>query len=445
MNESANCRLASFLVILSLIVAGAHGQAQSTKVISGGTLIDAVQGTSVEDAVVVIEGTRITQVGTKDKTKIPEGAQVVDARGKFIIPGLADMHNHLSSGESFLPQGDRKKTLARLLAWGVTLVLEPGGLGLRDFADLKSATADDAASMSHLFAMGPGFGTLGSQARPQTPDDARMILRKLKAANVDAVKLAYDDLSWLTKQTVPPFKPEVMAAIIDEAHQQGLKVFVHAPMLKYAKEVLRAGADRLLHGIISDPVDDEFVALMKKNRAVYVSTLALFEDCADVVGWARRQAAFDERGAIAKTAYDTLTSPEALKQREGILNNAAYVKERLPILRANLKKLFEAGVPIVSGTDSGFWGVLSGVSSQIELVLHVEAGLKPIEALRAATINAAQMIGREKDLGSIETGKTADLVILDASPLADISNVRKIHRVIKGGVVYDPAQLLQQK
>jgi imidazolonepropionase-like amidohydrolase len=220
-------------------------------------------------------------------------------------------------------------------------------------------------------------------------------------------------------------------------------VYVHAPILKYAKEVLRAGADGLVHGIISDPVDDEFIALMKKNGAVYVSTLALFEACADLAAWTRRLAAYDERGLIAKEVYETLLSPATARQWEAINSNSSYTKERLPVLRANLKKLLDAGVPIVTGTDTGFPGVLLGVSSQIEMKLHVEAGLKPQDAILAATINAARMVGREKEMGSIEPGKLADMLVLDHDSLADIGNLRHIYRVIKGGVAHDPAQLLR--
>jgi imidazolonepropionase-like amidohydrolase len=107
-----------------------------------------------------------------------------------------------------------------------------------------------------------------------------------------------------------------------------------------------------------------------------------------------------------------------------------------------LKTVGDAGIPIAIGTDTGFPGVILGVSSLMEVVLHVEAGLTPQAALRAATSTAAAMIGREKDLGTVEPGKLADLVVLDADPLADVRNIRKIHRVVKGGVIYDPAQLI---
>lgn len=120
--------------------------------------------------------------------------------------------------------------------------------------------------------------------------------------------------------------------------------------------------------------------------------------------------------------------------------NIAYSKERLPTLRANLRKVHAAGIPVVLGSDSS--GAFVGLASQIELLLQVESGLTPQQAIQTATINAARMINREKDLGSIEEGKLADLLILDADPLVDISNIRKIHRIIKGGVVFEQAQLL---
>ena len=249
---------------------------------------------------------------------------------------------------------------------------------------------------------------------------------------MDAIKLAYDDMSWATKQSIPVLKQDVMEAIISEAHAVGLKAYVHAPLLKYAKEVLRAGADGLIHGIISEPVDSEFIDLMKKNRAVYVSTLSLYEACADIRAWTRRLSEFDERGTM-KQMWTVWANPASARQFEAFYNGTAYTAVRMPIVRANLKQLFQAGIPIVSGTDTGFAGVVLGVSSVMEIVLHVEAGLPAQAALQAATINAAKMTGREKDLGTVEVGKLADLVVLDADPLANMSNLRKIAFVLKGG------------
>lgn len=432
--------------MLFLLIVAVSAQSQKIKVITGATIIDSTKPEPIKDAVIVIEGDRIKKIGARSGIEIPKGVQIIDASGKFIIPGLADMHNHLGNGSLSFERQDLKKNLAQLLAWGITTVFDTA-IDMKSFAELKQASSADNAPYPRFFAVGRLFGAKGGWGSsqggytPETPDEARAAVRELRAADVAAIKLVYDDMSWLTKRTMPMLKPEVMSAIIDEAHKQGLKAYVHAPILKYAKEALKAGADGLVHGIISDPIDNEFISLMKKNRAVYISTLALYEASADIAGWSKREAAFDERGLIKKEVYDALTSTATAKRWEEIWNNATYVKERLPVLRANLKKLSDAGVLITTGTDTGVPGVLLGVSSQLELALHTEAGLKPKEVIRAATMSAALMIGREKDLGSVEAGKFADLVVLDANPLADIRNIRRINKIIKGGEVYTSTEL----
>lgn len=269
----------------------------------------------------------------------------------------------------------------------------------------------------------------------------------MKAANVDAVKLGYDDLTWAMKNSQPLLKEEVVSALIAEAHQQGLKVFVHAPILEQAKVVLRAGADGLMHGIIDKPVDDEFIALMKKNRACYVSTLAMFEAVGDIANWVKREEAYDEKDEkeeVSQFGIVPFTSESGARTFNSFFTNTAFTKAHLPTLRANLKKVNDAGILIVAGTDTGFFGVFPGVASYLELILHAEAGLKTADIIKAATINAARMIGREKDSGTIEVGKIADLLILDANPLDDIRNIKRIHRVIKSGIVFDPAELLKR-
>ncbi len=429
------------LTIILLSTFASHVRSQEIKAITGATLIDGAGRAPVKDAVIIIEGARIKQAGAKNKIKIPKEAMVIDARGKFVVPGLADMHNHLLDGTlSRRPQA--LTNARRLLAFGVTTVFYPNA-NLQLLARLKQEAAVDNAPYPRVFSTGPIVtvkgGSLSPDFRsPETPDEARAVVKELKDAGVEAIKLGYDDNTWAMKTASPLMKTDVVAAVIAEAHQQGLKAFVHAPMLEQAKIVLRAGADGLMHGVIDRPVDGEFIALMKKNRAVYVSTLALFENVGDTAAWARRQAAYDERKLYPSSVYDFLSSPNAAS----FLNNAGFTKEHLPVLRANLKQVYSAGIPLVIGTDTGFPGVLLGVASHLEMLLHAEAGLKNDAIIRATTINAARMIGLEKDLGTVEAGKFADLLILDANPLDDIRNIKHIHRVVKGGAVFDPAELL---
>ena len=418
---------------------------QTVTAISGATVLGA-GGSPIPNAVVVIEGSRITRVGPAATTAIPSNATVIDAKGRFVIPGLADMHNHVRSG-SFRAQQNPLTVMTVLLAFGVTMVFDPS-LTTEEFSTLKQSSASDAAAMPRFFGTGPIVTVkgdiLGAQVGAPTPEsaaDARAAVKALKAAGVDAIKVARDDFSWASKQRASTMPLDVLSALVSAAHDEGLKVYAHAPLLQHAKDVLRAGADGLLHGIIDRPVDQELIDLLLRNRAVYVPTLSLYEDVADVASWARRQSSHDERRVVSPIA-DGFTSPAAVQQFEAFFNNTSFTKEQLATQRGNLKRIFDARVPVVMGTDSGFFGIMMGVSSQIELALMVEAGLTPEAALSTATINAARMIGRDKDYGSIEPGKAADLLILDADPLADINNVRRIYRVVRGGTVHDPAQLL---
>jgi imidazolonepropionase-like amidohydrolase len=369
---------------------------------------------------------------------------VIDGRSKYVIPGLADMHHHLQSG-SVRPQQNLQSNLRRMLVVGGTTVFDPS-VSLKEFGTLKAAAADDAAPYARFFSTGPIvtvkgdlFGLMVGAPTPDSAMEAQAVVRDLKAAGVDAIKVQYDDVSWSTKQGFPTLKRDVLEAIITEAHQQNLKVFAHAPMLTHAKAALRLGLDGLMHGIIDEPIDQEFITLMKQNRASYVATMALFNDMADVNAFAKRQAPSWDRAALQPPRlYEFFAGPGGAQIFEKSFTNLAFTRQHLPVQRDNVKKTFDAGIPIVLGTDTGFQGVLIGVATQLELELLVEAGLTPSQALNAGTINAARMIGREKDLGTIEAGKLADLVILDADPLQDIRNVTRIFRTMKGGVLYEP-------
>ena len=433
------------LAVLALAGITADMQTPDVRVVAGATLINPTPAAPVSNAVIVITGSRITQVGTAASVKPPAGAQVIDATGKFVIPGLADMHNHLEDG-GINQRQNRLGNLGRLLAVGVTTVFDPS-VPEDDFAKLKAAATADSAAYPRFYGTGPSItvegDTLGSQSpKPKTPDEARAVVQKLKALGVDAIKVARDDLTWASTRAMPLMPAEVLQALVDEAHRLQLKVYVHAPQLARAREALRAGVDGLLHGIVDEPIDQDFMALLKKNGAPYVPTLGMFEDVADVSAFARRQSPYwDQLGLQPPAIYSAYISGFGVQLFQTLLNNSASTKQHLPVLRANLKQVFDAGIPIVMGTDTGFFGVLLGVATPLEMELMVEAGLKPADVIRAATINAARMIGREKEQGTIEAANVADLLILDANPLENIGAVRRIYRVVKGGVVYDPARL----
>jgi len=286
----------SLRLLLVWLLASCTTQAQEPRVtaITSVTLIDATRP-QVRDAVIIINGSRISQVGVRGTVNIPAAATIIDGQGRFVIPGLADMHNHLQSG-STRPQQNLQSNLRRMLAVGITTVFNPSS-SLTEFATLKAAASEDSAPYARFFGTGPivtikgdALGALVGSPTPETAAQAQGVVRDLKAAGVDAIKVQRDDASWGIKGSFPVMKLDVLTALVTEAHQQKLTVFAHAPMLKEAKEALRAGVDGLMHGIIDEPVDQEFIGLMTRNGASYVSTMALFNDVADIAAWARRQA-----------------------------------------------------------------------------------------------------------------------------------------------------------
>lgn len=446
------------IVAAPVLPSGQASRPARTTVLNHVAVVDVNAGSTKHDMAVVITGDRITAVGPA-RRDYPAGADIVDATGKFVVPGLADVHHHLDTGFS-MPGApgsrragpeDFRRYLTHMLGWGFTTIFSTAHLhpDLEDFTSMRLAHGG-GPPMARYFGVGRGITVEGGHASqpalasflPRTPEEARQQVRQLKAAQVDAVKFIFEDLAWHGRH-VPVMRRDIMRAIIDEAHALQLKAIAHAPRLQLAKEVLRAGGDGLAHSVVDAPVDDEFIGLMKRNRASYTTTLSLFAAFTDIETWMQRLEALDHRGVVPKAVFAGYRSPEGAKRYYEVFGT--MTREQPLYLRSNLRKVADAGLLVVAGTDTSVPGVLIGISSQMELVLLVEAGLTPAEALRAATINAARMLGRDAEQGTVETGKLADLVVLDADPLLDIRNVTRLHRVIKDGAILDPAELLADR
>ena len=368
------------------------------------SVVDLAQSVVRPDMAIVIRDARIVAIDRPNGANVPRGAQVLELAGKFAIAGLVDMHNHLGSGANIpgppvagaSARQSPQQELKRLLALGFTTVFATAFPPVGEFVELRKAANDDSTPMSALFrcrAWEYVAGGHSSQPRfnafmPTTTDQARADVREMKALGVDAIKVTYSDQAHTGRAPVPVMRPELMQAIIDEAHALSLKVYVHAPTLTHAKEVLRAGADGLAHSVADAPVDDEFIGLMRKNRATYTTTLALYTSFADVSAWMRRLEAIDHHHVVAPDVYERYKTLDGAKAYHAFFGT--FPPRNLQHARANARRISEAGIPVLAGTDTGVTGVLLGVSSQMELMLLVEAGLMPAEALRAATVNPAR-------------------------------------------------------
>ena len=426
----------------------------------GGTVIDGTGGPPTADARLVVSGERIVEVGPRPGgprhgAPPPPGARVVDVAGKWIIPGLVDAHVHFFQSGGLYARPDiidlrtRRpyaeetagvraglgETLARYLASGITAVVDVGG-PMWNFAVREKARRTPMAP--RVAVAGPLLATFAPPqltgddppiVRIRTADEARAEVRRQLALGPDLIKI------WFVLPG-PDIEPEMgwVRAAIDEAHAGGARVVAHATQRRVARAVVAAGVDILAHGIDDGPIDDGLLALLKAKGVIYTTTLGVRAGYARVLG-----------GAVGLNAIERrLGDPRAIAS----FADLARPPRRAPppfdaVAGRNLGRVRAHGITIAAGSDAGNIGTLHGPALHRELALMVEGGgLTPLEALVAATQGGARVMGRSADLGTLEPGKLADMVILDSDPLADIRNTRRIFRVVKGGVVLDPAEIM---
>jgi len=264
--------------------------------------------------------------------------------------------------------------------------------------------------------------------RPTTTEEARVLVRKEVQKGDDIIKIWVDD----DYGRLPKITPELYGAIIDEAHRNGKKVFAHLIKLEDARELVRRGLDALAHSIRDNEVDAEYIKLAKEKGVTQV---------ADLVGH-RASIDYAEGAAFLRDpGLPGLFPPEVLRtlatkdyqQKFATSPTLARTRREYDLAAKNMIKLAAAGIPIVVGTDSGDVGHFQGLWEHREMELMVKAGLTPMQAIRAATINGARLLGVDKRLGSLEAGKVADFIVLNADPLSDITNTLKIDSVWMNG------------
>lgn len=446
--------------------------APAVTAIVGATVINPGTAQVLENAVVVVDGERIAAVGPAASTKVPAGAKVINAKGRWIVPGYIDTHVHFfqSGGvytrpdvidltkvrpyaqEVAMVKSRLPDAFARYLRSGVTSVVDIGG-PLWNFEMRKIAGETKLAP--RVAAAGP---LISSVARPQldlgdppivkitTTDEARALVRKLAEFKPDYVKI------WFvvdSEGAVERFRP-IVRATIEESKKHNLRVAVHATELEAARAAVEEGADLLVHSVTDQEVDDRFIKLLLEKKTILTPTLVVFERYARTFGGQLNLTPEElpwGDPAVISTLFDLAQLPTA-QVPEGIRNAAAnpkYVETRLAPQRMalrNLKKLEEAGVRIAAGTDAGNIGTIHGPAIFREFALMAEAGLTPMQILAAATNTAAKAFGPDAKIGSIEPGYFADLLVLRSNPLLDISRASEIESVMKGGVLYPAASLV---
>jgi imidazolonepropionase-like amidohydrolase len=419
-----------------LLVCGSIAAAQVTA-IRAGRLIDPDSGTVLSDQIILIHGNKIQAVGTG--LAIPAGASVIDLSGKTVLPGLIDCHTHVADGQGDgEPFNVLRKTASQVALESVPnarKTLESGFTTVRDvgtYRALNDIALRDAIARGDV--MGPrmyvagayititgGAGAMTGQApdiqlpwdlhygEANSPWEVRQKVRLLAHNGVDLIKMLSTG-AVLTHGSSPSsieFTPEELAAGVDEAHHFGLRVAVHAHAAQGIKNAILAGAASVEH---AEMLDDDTIALAKQHGTYLVMDI-YDEECIQ---------------AGAKTGQ----TPADFLQHDADLGR---------IQRENFTKAVKAGVKMAFGTDLG---VCPYGTSPKQFAFMVKYGMTPMQAIQAATTNAADLLGHSNEIGSIKPGKYADLIAVSSDPLKDISILENVEFVMKDGKVYKQARTM---
>jgi imidazolonepropionase-like amidohydrolase len=412
---------------------------QTATIFEGARLITGEGTPAIENSAFVVEGNRITAVGRRGEVRAPQGATRVDLSGKTVIPGLIDAHSHigymknLTSGPQNYTRENILDHMQRFAYYGVVASMAYGS----DFGELPYMLRDETAAGLHPNAA--RFLTAGRGLAPQdeiSPNNMRhsailvtaeadigRAMQEFTSHKVTMIKTWVDDRGGQVRK----FPPAMYQAIIREAHRNNLRVVVHATGLQDVKGLVRADVDGLAH-MVSE-VDDELIALLKTHPNVFF-TLAL--------GGPRRVVYAPWINPVHPLIAETV-SPEQIRRLQTRLasmspDDLARARVAWDKLASGIKRLSDAGVRIGVGTDGGGQqgDQFIGWTMHTELENMVTAGMTPAQVLVAATRTSAGIAGLN-DLGTVAVGKSADFVVLDANPLDDITNTRRINRVYMRG------------
>jgi imidazolonepropionase-like amidohydrolase len=412
----------------------------------GATVIDGTGKSPQAGSTVLIRGERIAAVGPK--VQIPKGATVIHVAGKTIIPGLVDMHGHMYARATADIRSQFDSYPLLYLAGGVTTVRSPGDLEPDGMIALRERVKRGEATGPRIFTAGPYFDNEPSQVKwikgVKTPEEALDQFNRWKD-RIDYVK-------FYTRITEPEFR-----AVVDAARKAGVPTTGHLGSIT-ATRAIELGINGLEHGIfamselgkrdgeggqcplgdldLNSTVVENLIASIVKNRVIIDPTVIVFQVSQpnfepvtpDWLKYLSAEAQAHQTKLLA--AAQTANSANADCQRRSIQSQLRFIK-----------KLHDRGGIITAGTDPVSPRLIPGYGLHREMRNLVDAGLTPLEAIKAATLNAAIALRREKEMGTIEPGKLADLVVVGGNPAARIEDVGKTEIVFKGGVQYDPAAL----
>jgi imidazolonepropionase-like amidohydrolase len=435
-----------FCAAIAALALCASGAAQPGKaaLFEGARLIDGTGRAPIESSAILVENGRITRVSRKGQIRVARGTLRVDLAGKTIVPGFVLLHGHVGyiKGTTFAAENYTRDNLidhlTRYLYYGIVAMMstgtDPGDLPYQLRAEPHAGAlfrtagrglAAPDASTGNLAMRGVAYGVT-------TEEEARQDIRELAARKPDFVKIWVDDRNGAVKK----LSPALYRAIIDEAHRNNLRVMAHVFYLSDARDLVDAGVDGFLHLVRDAEMDASLVSAMAKKRVFVTPNLGTSE-----AGTYTGQPAWLDDPALAESA-----SADSIRKVAGVYASRAAAGPRVVAVESyskqkrSLAKLNAAGVPIALGDDTGIENTFFGYGDHRELELMVSAGMTPMQVLVAATRTPAALLHLD-GLGTLALGKSADFIVLNANPLENIANTRKIAAVYQRGVQVDRAAL----
>jgi imidazolonepropionase-like amidohydrolase len=417
----------------------------------------------IPEASVTVTGDRINCAGTATACPKPAGATVVDLSGAYIGPGLIDAHVHYSQTGWLDGRPDAADLRARYpydsvieslkthperfhradLCSGVTSVFDVGGFPWTYDLARHTRRATDAP---RVVAVGPLLSTItvDSQMMGQfvfmsDESTVRSAIRQHRDAGAEAIKVWYIQVP----DSLHAHAKAMLLTAADETRKVGLRMVVHATELPNAKDALEAGTDVLVHDVSEGAVDEEFLRAAKRNGTIVIPTLTVFEGYADVF-LARSPGLRYPLDCVDPATRNKLQSglPDTVRAAAKAFWNGPIPASLMRTAVANLRRMYQAGIPIAMGTDAGNPGTAHGPSVYREMELMQQAGMPAAAVFSSATSVAAKAIGLEREVGSITAGKRADLVVFEADPTHDIHNARQVRYVVRNGVLRSRQDLL---
>lgn len=432
---SASLKNSAFLLLVSAISGAAE-----TVVLRNLTLIDGTGKAPMPNAALVITDGRIQYAGPASVAKAPAGATTMDLKGKYVMPGIINLHGHIGNVKGLVQdpknytRANTEANLKTYASYGVTSVISMGSDQEVAF-QIRSEQRAGRPQYTRVYTAGRGFtgkagyptsapGMKGVPFEVETPAQVAKDVEWLAGKKVDLVKIWVDD--HFGKERKIPM--DLSKAIIDEAHKRGLRVAAHIFYLDDAKGLMERGLDALAHSIRDKPIDDATIALMK-SKGKWQAAATLTREMS-AFAYATPPAWLDDpffKRSVTPDVVATLKTPG-----QKAVGADPRFQAALDMAKKNLKRIADSGVKLGFGTDTGPPARFPGYFEHVEMQLMAEAGLKPAQIIQIATRNSAEFLG-EKDLGTLESGKWADLIVLSKNPLDDIRNTRSIETVMIAG------------